>query len=284
MKLDDVKKLQQKKYRARLGYYLVEGEHLILELSKALSAVPQATKIDLYITPQYLDFVATLAPVFNVIPIDAKQMKQISDTKSPQGIVACMPLPSTDEVAAASSAVQSQNEKSIYLYEVQDPGNLGTIIRTLAWFGNFRLLLSPNSVDPFNPKVVRASMGGLFHLPLELDVSISDLSSRFSQFAYLDLAGQPLNSSTFSQFDCYLFGNEARGVPQQMLAEFNAQAFTIPGAGAVESLNLANAVSISAYALYKCEWNLIQHKLFFHHFQNQSVSFHLLPELITRPY
>jgi RNA methyltransferase, TrmH family len=132
---------------------------------------------------------------------------------------------------------------------VQDPGNLGTILRTLAWFGNFRLLLSPNSVDPYNPKVVRSSMGAIFHVPMELDVPLASLSQRFAEIACMDIQGSSLSNPDFKKFDCYLFGNEARGVPHEKLAELNAQAFTIRGSGAIESLNLASAVNICAYEL-----------------------------------
>lgn len=115
--------------------------------------------------------------------ITKKQMSQLSDTKTPQGIIACVPLPSAKHMLKPTV----EGERCIYLHEVQDPGNLGTILRSLAWFGKFRLLLSPNSVDPFNSKVVRSSMGAIFHVPIELDVKLSDLQNRFEKFAYLDM-------------------------------------------------------------------------------------------------
>ena len=160
-----------------------------------------------------------------------------------------------DPVAAVSTAptdnktTPQQGERCIYLHEVQDPGNLGTILRTLAWFGNFRLLLSANSVDPFNSKVVRASMGAIFHVPIELDITLDALSARFDKFAYLDMQGNNIRHPQFADYDCYLFGNEARGVPNEALAAFNAEAFTIPGSGSIDSLNLASAVNICVYQL-----------------------------------
>ena len=253
MKLDDVKKLHQKKYRQQLGCYLVEGEHLILELEKAAKAQFALRDTHLYVTEKYQDWTGP----FHKTVVSDKQMAQMSDTKTPQGIVARVPLPKqvdakqTDVKQHAESATASSEQalRSIYLHEVQDPGNLGTILRTLAWFGNFRLLLSPNSVDPFNPKVVRSSMGAIFHVPLELDVSLADLENRFDSFAYLDMNGVAINTKEFSNYQCYLFGNEARGVPREALASLNAKAFTIPGNGSIESLNLASAVNMSAYQL-----------------------------------
>lgn len=245
MKLDDVKKLHQKKYRAQLGYYLVEGEHLILELQKSLKIQSAIKDVTLYITEESQEWASKLDSEFTISIINQKQMAQISNTKSPQGIIACVPLPDpTKDIKVAK-----QGERCIYLHEVQDPGNLGTILRTLAWFGNFRLLLSPNSVDPFNPKVVRSSMGAIFHLPIELDVKLGQLQQRFEKFAYLDMQGEKINSHKFTDYECYLFGNEARGVPTKALSAFNADAFTIAGSGSIDSLNLASAVNICVYQL-----------------------------------
>jgi TrmH family RNA methyltransferase len=110
-------------------------------------------------------------------------------------------------------------------------------------------VLSPNSVDPYNPKVVRASMGAIFHVPIELDVEVSTVAARYPRIACLDLQGSPLSSSGFADFDCYLFGNEARGLPREVLAALQAQAFTVAGGGAIESLNLAAVVNMSVYEL-----------------------------------
>jgi TrmH family RNA methyltransferase len=248
MKLDDVKKLHQKKYRGQFGHYLVEGEHLILELQKALTLQPNKQNTTLYVTDEYQDWANNLEPIFDIHSVSKKHMAQLSDTKSPQGIIACVPLPTLARTSN-TSIVEAQGERCIYLHEVQDPGNLGTILRTLAWFGGFRLLLSSNSVDPFNPKVVRSSMGAIFHVPIELDVELSELQTRFKKFAYLDMQGSQVNTPEFADYDCYLFGNEARGVPSAALIDCNAKAFTIPGNGSIDSLNLASAVNICMYQL-----------------------------------
>ena len=110
-------------------------------------------------------------------------------------------------------------------------------------------MLSPNSVDPYNPKVVRASMGAIFHVPIELDVDIDELQTRFDRFACLDIEGAPLSSEGFTQQQCFVFGNEARGVPRDELAKLDVTAYSIHGAGVLESLNLATAVNMCAYEL-----------------------------------
>ncbi|HEY8939292.1 MAG TPA: TrmH family RNA methyltransferase, partial [Cellvibrio sp.] len=105
------------------------------------------------------------------------------------------------------------------------------------------------SVDPYNPKVVRSSMGAIFHVPMELDVPLESIRTRFKSIAILDMQGLPLSDATFKKADCYLFGNEARGVPREYLQTMNVQPFTIRGSGAIESLNLASAVNICVYEL-----------------------------------
>ncbi|PFG52730.1 TrmH family RNA methyltransferase [Marinobacter sp. LV10R520-4] len=245
VKLDDIKKLQQKKYREAFGHYLVEGEHLVLELQKAASRQPALKASELYVTAAYEHWQSP----FTTHVISERQIARLADTKTPQGILAVVPI--IAPISRPATDPQHSLEKAIYLHEVQDPGNLGTILRTLAWFGGFRCLLSPGSVDPYNPKVVRASMGAIFHLPLETDVELASLSERFHRLACLDLNGRSLTEPGFADHDCYLFGNEARGIPAQALDELNATAYTINGKGQIESLNLASAVNI-------CSWELMR--------------------------
>jgi TrmH family RNA methyltransferase len=240
MKLDDIKKLHRKKGRNELGCFLVEGEHLILELEKAARHSPEFRGAKVYVSDSYGEANTTLEQV----RISDKQMQRIADTQTPQGIIAVVPFRSSPVDASGTA-----NEKTIYLYEVQDPGNLGTILRTLAWFGGFRCVLSPNSVDPYNPKVVRASMGAIFHVPIELDVGVDELQARFDHVACLDIEGAPLSSEGFTQHTCFVFGNEARGVPHEALAKLHVTAYSIHGAGVLESLNLATAVNMCAYEL-----------------------------------
>jgi TrmH family RNA methyltransferase len=240
MKIDDIRKLHQKKYRDEFGCFLVEGEHLVLELQKAAARNSLLRGCELYVTSRHEHWQSP----FRTHVISDRQMSQIAETKSPQGILAVAPILPTP----AATSVR-EGERAIYLYEVQDPGNLGTILRTLAWFGSFRCLLSPASVDPYNSKVVRASMGAIFHVPIELDVKLDILPERFQRIACLDMNGKSIQAPGFNAFDCYVFGNEARGLPHEQLTALAAQIFTIFGHNAVESLNLATTVNICVYEL-----------------------------------
>jgi TrmH family RNA methyltransferase len=100
-----------------------------------------------------------------------------------------------------------------------------------------------------NGKVVRASMGAIFHVPVEIDMPMEALPARFSRIASLDLQGRPIAAPEFRDFDCYIYGNEARGLPRDALGGINATAFTIAGTGAIDSLNVAATVNICQYEL-----------------------------------
>ena len=239
MKFEDLKKLHQKKYRDELGCFLVEGEHLVQELQKAATRDARLRSSEIYFTRDYAHWPTQLTTHV----INSPHMMQLSETRSPQGIAAVVPLLTAPEPAPG--------ERAIYLYEIQDPGNLGTILRTLAWFGGFRCLLSPNSVDRHNGKVVRASMGAIFHVPVEADVPIDTLPARFGRVASLEFKGRSIATTAFRNFDCFIFGNEARGVPREALDAVKAQPFTIAGTGAIESLNVASTVNICQYELHR---------------------------------
>lgn len=239
MKFEDIRKLHQRKFREESGYFLLEGEHLVEELQKAAEQDERLRTSEIYFTREYAHWTSRLPTHV----VNSRHMAQLSETRSPQGIAAVVPL----LVARAPLP----GERAIYLHEIQDPGNLGTILRTLAWFGGFRCLLSPDSVDVHNGKVVRASMGAIFHVPVEVDVPLEALPARFGRIACLDLKGEPIASPGFRGFDCYLYGNEGRGLPREALARMGVQAFTIAGTGAIESLNVAATVNICQYELHR---------------------------------
>jgi RNA methyltransferase, TrmH family len=255
MKTDDVKKLHQKKYREEFACFLAEGEHLVLELEKAAANNPALQASELYVTDAYAEWDTR----FHKHLVSERVMQQLSETKSPQGIVARVPAAALQQSMAATAreslaqhSVQTQKQsRAVYLYEIQDPGNLGTILRTLAWFGNFSCLLSPGCVDPFNGKVVRSSMGAIFYVPMALDVDISLLRQQFSNPVCMDMTGKSLQCDDFHKADCLIFGNEARGVPAHLLQQTGATAYTIPGSGQIDSLNLAATVNMCVYELMR---------------------------------
>ena len=239
MKFEDIRKLHQKKHREEFGHFVLEGEHLVQELQKAAVHDARLRTSEIYLTREFGHWQTQLATQI----VSTRQMAQISETRSPQGIAAVVPL--------LPAPAARPGERAIYLHEVQDPGNLGTILRTLAWFGNFRCLLSRDSVDVYNGKAVRASMGAVLHVAVEDDVALESLPGRYERIAALDMRGESIATPAFRAHQCYVYGSEAHGLPDDALASIKARAFTIAGTGAIESLNLAAAVAICQFELHR---------------------------------
>jgi TrmH family RNA methyltransferase len=239
MKIEDIRKLHQKKFREEAGLFLLEGEHLVLELQKAAVHNPLLRSSEIYCTREF----ANWRSPFTLNQVKSLQMQQISETRTPQGIIAVVPL--------LPAPPPEPGEKSVYLHQIQDPGNLGTILRTLAWFGNYRCLLSPDSVEPFNGKAVRASMGAILHVPVETDVTLESLPARYAHIAALDMHGESIATPAFRDHQCFVYGSEARGLPKEALASIKAREFNIAGTGAIESLNLAAAVAVCQFELHR---------------------------------
>jgi RNA methyltransferase, TrmH family len=237
MSVEELRRLHDRAHRESQRRYLIEGEHLVLELQKAAQRDPRLLAAELYVSHEY----PHRHEPFATHVLSARQIARLCDTRTPQGIVAVVPMLPPSPAAAG--------DRCVYLYEVQDPGNLGTILRTLAWFGGLRCLLSPGSVDPYNAKVVRASLGALFHVPIETHVELAALRTRFARIAGLGTDSKPVQSPAFGEFACYAFGNEARGLPAELRDAAETSLFTIAGCGAIESLNLAAAVNICVYEL-----------------------------------
>ena len=184
-------------------------------------------------------------------------MAAMAETKSPQGLVAVcgMRATSLEEVMA------NQPQVLVALDQVSDPGNVGTIIRTADAAGAQGVLLTGESVDPFNGKCVRASAGSIFHLPVIPEVQVQDLVVAARQqgaviavttavgerelFEWLDstsLGPEPVTNPTL-----WVFGSEAHGVSATLLEVADVRV-RIPIHGAAESLNIASAVAVCLYA------------------------------------
>ena len=243
----NVRALHMRKEREATGRFLAEGLKFIGEALDQQRA-PRLLLVGEDARPHpILDRAraATRAAGGEVVVVTHAILEKISRRDNPQTVLGVF-----DQVYTPLSAIQPATAPAwVALEQVRDPGNLGTILRTLAWFGGLRCLLGPNSVDPFNPKTVRASMGALFHVPIEQDVPLESLPLNYAHLACLDMQGEGLATPAFRDSTCLIFGNEARGVPRAQTAALGARAFMIPGSGAIESLNLAAVVNMCAYEL-----------------------------------
>jgi TrmH family RNA methyltransferase len=231
-----------KKERRETGLFIAEG----IQFLREASAVDARPPIDtLYLTANGREKIA-LAGLeinhLNVVDVSDGVMREMGETVTPQGILGLCRTPETqiDEIGISDS------EHFIYLREIQDPGNAGTIIRTADATGFSGVITSENSVDVYSPKVVRASAGSLWHLPVYEKVELANLLDLWPQVNVFALAGD--GDESLLDLDCsgpsvWVFGNEARGLTDIDLSS-RVRTVRIPMAGNAESLNLAAAASI----------------------------------------
>ena len=164
MKFEDIKKLHQKKFREEFGTSSSKASTWCRSCEKAAARDARLRQSEIYLTRDYAHWSSALPDARRQVKGDGADQRDAFTAGYRRG------------GAAAGRGRAARVERAVYLHEIQDPGNLGTILRTLAWFGNFRCLLSPDSVDVHNGKVVRASMGAIFHVPVELDVPLEALA------------------------------------------------------------------------------------------------------------
>jgi TrmH family RNA methyltransferase len=232
------------KERKSTGLFVAEGMQCARE-ALASSNGPQIET--LYLTANGRSKIEEIADVsgFNTFDVSDEVMKEMSETITPQGILAICEIPRND----LSSLALNGSRKFIYLSEVQDPGNAGTILRSADAFGMDAVITSPGSVDMYSPKVVRSTAGSLWHIPVFESVAIETvLALGVSAFSLGSLGSKSLNQYQISGDTLAVFGNEARGLSTGQKLD-SIDVVSIPMPGNAESLNLSAAASIVMYHL-----------------------------------
>ncbi|MFC1784801.1 TrmH family RNA methyltransferase [Candidatus Neomarinimicrobiota bacterium] len=243
-----IKSLGKKKYRKLHQIFVIEGERLVSEAVQSNVVIKQIYITDEFIAkPQHnslMDLIANNAIITN--SIGEKEMRGICDTASPSGILALCTLPNSLNIDIKKS------ENWLYLDEIQDPGNLGTLLRSADWFGVKNIAFSENCVDAFNTKVLRGGMGSQFRLNLLDSVSLKDFAK-----ASHTIIGAFQNGESIYALDTktlmpwvLVIGNEAHGINGKNNDQITVKV-TIPTLGSGESLNAAVAGSILLYHLTK---------------------------------
>ncbi|WP_027409557.1 TrmH family RNA methyltransferase [Anoxybacteroides tepidamans] len=234
------KKLLTKKEREQTGLFIIEGFHLVEE----------ALKSGIEIVDIILDETKQLPPSWNAahLPITlvtGDVMKAISDTETPQGIAAVCKQLKHDELDWSKAQV-------LLIDAVQDPGNVGTMIRTADAVGIDAVILGEGCVDVYNPKVIRATQGSLFHLPV-IRGSLHEWVETFKEKG-VSIYGTSLeNGEDYRNVQpdgpfALLVGNEGSGVNKELLEQTTKNLY-IPIYGQAESLNVAVATGILLYHL-----------------------------------
>ncbi len=232
-KVKYLKKLSKKKYRDLYNEFLVEGRHLVIEAYKH-NMLKEIILCDGEVTPFDVPYTV----------VSYEVMKKISEVETPQKIMGiCKKIEDT-----------TIGSRILLLDEIQDPGNMGTIIRSAVAFDIDTIILSKNCVDLYNPKVVRSTQGMLFHIPI-LIYDFNELLPMLKELKipiYATRVEYGTDVSTLKDEEkkrfALLMGNEGNGIHPEYL-ELSDKNLYIPMSNGVESLNVAIATSILLYEL-----------------------------------
>jgi len=220
-----VRQLGQKKLRDKHQLFVAEGLKVIREFIDENYQLHKLYALD-----------QRHFPFQNVSVVNQTQMKAMSDLKTPSDALAVFAIPKFQ--------TSSQPDLVLALESIQDPGNLGTIIRLCDWFGIQDIICSSDTVDCYNPKVVRSTMGSL----ARVQVFYKDLQSwlmglKDYKIVATSMTGQSIYEHSFDTPTILMIGNEGRGLSKQ-LTELSNNNLSIPRFGGAESLNAAMATSI----------------------------------------
>ena len=244
-------RLSQKKYRQEEKKFLIEGVHLVEEVVKSGWKLEELVVSDDFLGKWKKS--ADLADT-EVFCASASDFRKISETVSSQGIIGLVAAKQYSVPDLWQSA--SSGALIVALDGLADPGNVGTILRTCDWFGVDFVLISENSVELFNPKVVRSTMGSLFHLPVISGVDLPEVlkvagKHGFRIISATSSGGKPLAGYRFPRKTIIVFGNEAHGVSAEV-GKIADVAVTVPRYGNAESLNVSVACGVVLSRIKGC--------------------------------
>lgn len=243
-RVKDARKLSRRSVRSERRLFLADGPKAV---QGALGV--DGCVVEVFATPAALEqYHHLLAGAGTVTLVDDRALATLSDSVTPAGVVAVcrhLDLP-LDQVVRPTSRLL------VICADVRDPGNAGTVIRTADAVGADGVVLAGSSVDVYNPKTVRASVGSLFHLPVALcpEPGAAVAAARQHGITVLaaDAAGEvELFDADLSGPSAWLFGNEAWGLPPELAESADARV-AIPIHGRAESLNLSTAAAVCLYA------------------------------------
>lgn len=229
--------LLRKKYRNSERKFLVEGKKTIEEGLESNFVCEK-----MFVSHKFFENTRSrkLFKNVDVEVLKKSELLRLTDTMAPQGITAAFKMPHRKKPAEIKS------DTVVYLEDIADPGNLGTIIRICDWFGIDNILVSDNTVDVYNPKVVRSTMGSIFHVNIIEDIEINSLDALEKKGYKLicsDLEGESLYDIEFPSKKIIAFCNEASGPSEELLKKSDFKV-TIPKKGKAESLNVATASAV----------------------------------------
>jgi len=252
-KLVEYKKLLQKKYRRVQRQFVIEGVHLVEEALASDWDCEALLVSENFLTKNVFPAIADRAAARHVMLYEAsdRELETLTDTVTSQGIVGIVNEKSYD--AGNLLNLPSRRSLIIALDDIADPGNLGAIVRTCDWFGTDALVLSEDTVELYNPKVIRATMGSMFHMPIVTAIDLEGFLASAKRCGFTILAAVPggesvLDFGPIPDRAVVVFGNEAHGIHENVLRLASAT-IAIPRFGKAESLNVAVSAAAVLTAL-----------------------------------
>ena len=230
-----IRQLELKKYRKREGVFVAEGPKVVGDLLRRYQPVA------VYATEEWQGEGAT--------PVTDEELRRISFLQHPQQVLALFPIPASTSAPANSQFLILNSQLSLALDGVQDPGNLGTIIRIADWFGIDTIYCSEDTADAYNPKVVQATMGSIARVNIiytDLVALLDSLPPSFPIYGTL-LDGEEIYQQSLSTEGIIVMGNEGNGISEPIRQKVNRR-LLIPRfreGDTAESLNVAIATAIT---------------------------------------
>ena len=245
-----IKSLKERKHRDSEGLFIAEGLRFVNE-------IPEDYQIEYYaFSESFVNENNTERYKKTAYVFDDKAFKEFSETNNPQGIIAVCGKKFFDP-----ESILKNNENGLFIIaeELNDPGNLGTVIRTADACDAKAVFLSKGSVDLYNGKVLRSTMGSLFHVPVITDIDIDECLNNFKKYNIPLYAAHLKGKKTPYEFDltksaAFVIGNEARGISDST-AEKCDFFVKIPMIGKAESLNVSIAAGVLMYETVRQKLN-----------------------------
>lgn len=226
--------LHQKKYRKEYNLFIVEGSKSIIEFINSNYEIEH-----IYSQKEAITKFNNLSGKIKHTEITATELKKISALTTPHDALALVVIPATTNMLPESF----KNKLTLVLDKVQDPGNLGTIIRTADWFGFKEIICSEETVEAYNPKTVQATMGSLSRIKIHYTdlPSLFELTNIPVYGAFLD--GTSIYNTNWEAEGFVVLGNEGNGITKEV-EKCVTHKITIPKFGGAESLNVAISAAI----------------------------------------
>ena len=232
--------LRHAKYRKFYNKFVIEGKRIVKSALAYNANIGTIFCNDNFLEENKSWVQKYLKMGAKIKTIDKKDLLKISNTKSPQGILAVCDIPK-------QKPIKLTIDRWIYLDNISDPGNMGTLIRSCAWFGIKNIALSPKCADPYSPKSIRAAMGAHFVMTIHTNTDLSVFKKTHKIIA-ANLRGENASTYEFPNKCVLVLGNEAHGISNQNLDCIQDFIF-INKLGSGDSLNVSTAGSILIYLL-----------------------------------